>query len=225
MLWTAFVIGLFGSLHCAGMCGPIAVSIPGGSAGMVRGSLLYNGGRTITYTFLGLMIGLLGKAAFLAGVQAWLSVATGVFLLVVVIFSINIQQQLLNLGWMQRAYERLKAQLSVTLRQSGWRSHLGVGLLNGLLPCGLVYMAIAGAITAGGIIDSILYMACFGLGTIPLMLTLMLAGQRIGHRFRTSLRRFYPILLLIMASILILRGLRIDLPADITLWTDLPMCH
>ena len=225
MLWTAFVIGLIGSLHCAGMCGPIAVSIPGGRAGMVRGALLYNLGRTFSYALLGLLIGLLGKAVFLAGLQSWLSVALGVFLIVVVLFSINVEQQLLHWVWVQKAYDTLKHSLAAFMRKSGWRAHFAIGLLNGFIPCGLVYMAIAGALTADGVLDSIFYMALFGLGTIPLMLALMLAGQRIGFRFRSQLRKLYPILLMLMAAIMIFRGLRIDLPADITLWTDMPMCH
>lgn len=225
MLWTAFAIGLFGSLHCAGMCGPIAISIPGGRAGMVVGSLLYNLGRTVTYAGLGLLIGLLGKAVFLAGLQSWLSVGIGVFLLIVVIFSINVEQRLLKWPWMDRLYGGLKQGLGNMLRRSGWQAHFGIGLLNGLLPCGLVYMAVAGAITSGTILDSVLYMVLFGLGTIPLMLGLMLAGQRIGLTFRNRLRKLYPVLLTLMALILIFRGLSIDLPADITLWTDMPMCH
>ncbi len=147
------------------------------------------------------------------------------YLTFIVAFSVNVEQRLLTLPWMDRLYAALRQHLSAMLGKSGWQTHFGIGLLNGLLPCGLVYMAIAGAITSGEVGESIAYMALFGLGTIPLMLTLMLAGQRIGVRFRSRLRKLYPVLLTIMAILFIFRGLRIDLPADITLWTDLPMCH
>ncbi len=143
----------------------------------------------------------------------------------IVAFSVNVEQRLLTLPWMDRLYAALRQHLSAMFGKSGWQTHFGIGLLNGLLPCGLVYMAIAGAITSGEVGESIAYMALFGLGTIPLMLTLMLAGQLIGVRSRSRLRKLYPVMLTVMAILFIFRGLRIDLPADITLWADLPMCH
>lgn len=219
MLWSAFIIGLFGSLHCVGMCGPIALSLPGQR---LSGPLLYNVGRVITYAILGVFIGLLGKVVFIAGLQSWLSIAVGVFLLLVVIFSINVEQKLLKLPWLSEAYVRLQTRLGRFIRQ---RNLLIVGLLNGLLPCGLVYMAVATAITMGSVGMSVLYMVFFGLGTIPLMLAVSLAGNQMQSRFRSGVRRMFPVLLTLMGLLLIYRGLAIDLPVDIRLWTDLPLCH
>lgn len=230
-LWTAFTIGLFGSLHCVGMCGPIACALPvraGGRWAVAGNALLYNLGRTLTYSLLGGVIGLAGRGLYLAGFQQIMSVALGVMLLLIALFSINVEANLLRLPHLQRLVFQLKCQLARLLKNRSVNAAFFIGLLNGLLPCGLVYMAVVGALTTGGVGSGMAYMALFGLGTLPLMLATGLAGNFAGLRFRKALRRAYPAFLIFFAILFLFRGLNFNLPGDFFFWAkmdDVPMCH
>ncbi|MCB9273178.1 MAG: sulfite exporter TauE/SafE family protein [Lewinellaceae bacterium] len=230
-LWTAFMMGLIGSLHCVGMCGPIALALPyqGNRRYQAAGNvLLYNLGRVVTYGLLGLIIGLFGRGFFLAGFQAYVSAGLGVVMLLAAIFSINVESQILRLPWMNRLNEWVKIQLGRLLRQRGPGKLFLIGMLNGLLPCGLVYMAIVGALTASNMVHGGLYMAAFGLGTIPLMLSTAMAGQFINLQWRARLRKLLPAFLVAFALLFILRGLNFDVPIELRFWQDMqniPMCH
>ncbi len=230
-LWTAFTIGLFGSLHCVGMCGPIACALPNqgnGRSALIGNALLYNLGRTLTYSFFGAIIGVAGRGLHLAGFQQYMSIGLGVMLLVIALFSINVETNLLRLPGLNQLVFRLKSNLGRLLKGSGVNTSFFIGLLNGLLPCGLVYMAVVGALSTGGIGSGMAYMALFGLGTLPLMLATGLAGNFAGNRFRTALRKAYPFFLVFFAVLFIFRGLNFHVPGDFFFWAkmgDVPMCH
>lgn len=231
ILWTAFSIGIVGSLHCIGMCGPIALALPyqeGSRLHALGRVLLYNTGRVITYTALGTVIGIAGRGLFLAGVQSWMSVALGVLFLIAALFSINLESRIVRLPgihqlntWVQRSLGRL-------LRRQDSAALLGIGALNGLLPCGLVYMAVAGAVTSGSATQGAAFMALFGLGTVPMMAAVAMAGQFISLRWRNRVRKLLPVFLITFAAFFIARGLNFTVPADIRFWEtiqDQPMCH
>lgn len=231
MLYTAFTIGLFGSLHCVGMCGPIALALPHGGQGRWLSAwkiLLYNLGRTTTYVLLGLLVGLLGEGLFLAGAQRWLSVGAGVMLLVVAVFSIPVESRLVGWPLVGRGYLWLKNALAKMLGRRSQFAFFQTGLLNGILPCGLVYMAIVGAVTMGSAVGGASYMLVFGLGTVPLMLATALAGRLVSLKMRNGLKRLHPAFLVALAALFILRGLRFDVPRDFSFWEAMqtvPMCH
>jgi len=230
-LWTAFIMGLVGSLHCVGMCGPIALSLPyQGSHRLVAAGnvLLYNAGRIVTYALLGVVIGFFGRGFFLAGFQSYVSIGLGVLLLLIAFFSINVESQLLRIRSFQSLNTWVQRQLGRLLRRGGPEKLFFIGLLNGLLPCGLVYMGIVGAVTAGTILDSALYMAGFGLGTLPLMMATALAGQFIKLEWRVRMRKLIPVFLVAFALLFIFRGLNFDVPIELRFWEDMqnvPMCH
>lgn len=230
-LWTAFSIGLLGSLHCVGMCGPIALALPysGRSHWALLGRiLLYQFGRIITYAILGLLIGIIGKGVFLAGFQTQLSLALGILLLGAALFSINIESKLLRIPVINHLNSWTKKKIGYYLGKSSPGTFAVIGLLNGLLPCGLVYMAIVGAVGAGTIWHSSAYMILFGLGTLPLMLLTSLAGQFIKLKWRSLIRKLVPAFLLVFAVLFIIRGLNFDLPLDFFFWEegqDIPFCH
>lgn len=230
-LWTAFTIGLFGSLHCIGMCGPIALSLPYGGAGRLAAAgngLLYNLGRTFTYVLIGSLFGLLGKGIFLAGYQSALSISMGVLMLILAFFSTDLESRIARLSFLQKPLFRLKSALGNLIRAKSHTSFLGIGMLNGLLPCGLVYMAVVGAVSTGSVWKGAAYMGLFGLGTIPLMLFTSLAGNWIGVQVRRRIRAVLPFMLALIAVLLIFRGLNFDLPRGLELWedaADVPMCH
>lgn len=231
MLWTAFTIGLFGSLHCVGMCGPIALAMPYGTQNRwqtIGKILLYNLGRTATYVLLGIIIGLLGEGIFLAGMQRWLSVFMGVGILVIAMFSINVESRLLKASGIGRFYFFVKSQLGKHLKNDSRLAFFQTGFLNGFLPCGLVYMAIIGAVTIGSIEGSALYMFLFGLGTIPLMLATVLLGHLVNFKVRNKIKKLYPVFLVGLAALLIFRGVQFDVPPDFSFWeamSTIPMCH
>src|SRR3974390_3444908 len=165
-LIAAITLGLIGSLHCAGMCGPLAVALPAsGNSRMafLSGRLAYNIGRIFTYCWLGVVFGLVGHTLTLAGVQRWVSIALGLVLLVGLISS----RKLALWRPVTALVERLKSRMANLLRRRSFISRLSLGILNGLLPCGLVYVACAGAVATGGLLSGVQYMAGFGLGTVP----------------------------------------------------------
>jgi len=211
MLWTAFLLGLAGSLHCAGMCGPLALALPatGGSAvGYTAGRLAYNGGRLVTYSVLGLLFGLVGRSLTLVGVQRWLSLAAGLLLLIGLLASRRAVwggPMIQTVGW-------LKSALAALLRRRSSAALGLLGMLNGLLPCGLVYAACVGAAATGGVLAGLQYMALFGLGTVPLMLGISLSGRAVPVAWRFKLQRLVPVSLAVVATLLILRGLALGIP-------------
>jgi hypothetical protein len=210
-LWTAFLLGLLGSLHCAGMCGPLALALPsttGSPTSFFVGRLAYNAGRVVTYCLLGLVFGLIGKSLLLAGVQRWLSVGLGLLLLLGLIAS----RRLSAVIPVARLVARLKAGMSHLLRQRSLASLGALGLLNGLLPCGLVYVACAGATATGGLMAGASYMAIFGLGTVPMMLAISLSGRLVPPTLRLKLLKAVPVAVSLLAVLLILRGLSLGIP-------------
>jgi len=199
-LWTAFLIGLIGSFHCAGMCGPIALSIPlkhGSWLNRINGGLLYNSGRIITYVVLGAIFGLLGKGLHLAGFQLWTSVVIGglmfAYVLFPLIFGSHISIDKLFGSYSGRLYTRFQK-----LFQAGSTGSLfSIGLLNGILPCGMVYVGIAGAVD---------------LGTVPVMLSVSMAGNFISLKLRNMIGRVTPYIIILLGVLFILRGLSLGIP-------------
>ena len=210
-LWTAFILGLVGSLHCAGMCGPLALALPAAgntTPGYVLGRLAYNLGRLVTYSLLGIVFGLAGWTFLLAGLQRWVSIGLGVALLIGLFAS----RKLALWRPITLFVEQLKSRMSGLLRRRSLASLAALGLLNGLLPCGLVYVACAGATATGGILAGASYMAAFGAGTVPMMLTISLFGKLVPISLRLQLRKAIPVCVFLLATLLILRGMSLDIP-------------
>jgi len=210
-LWTAFTLGLVGSLHCAGMCGPLALALPPAGAKAstyVFGRIAYNLGRLVTYCALGLVFGLLGKSLSLVGVQRWVSIALGVALLMGLFAS----RKLALWRPVTALVEQLKSRMGSLLRRRSLDALLVLGLLNGLLPCGLVYVACAAATTTGDLFNGALYLLAFGVGTVPMMLAISLSGKLVPFSIRWKLLRAVPLAIFLLGSLLILRGLSLGIP-------------
>lgn len=229
-IYAGFILGLLGSLHCVGMCGPLAMALPltaSEKRTVIFQSLLYNLGRIMTYSLMGLAMGLLGWGIALAGYQKIFSIALGIGLIISAIFSFSLESRLLRNSWLQKRFAAIKSKLTQLLSIRGNFSAIRIGLLNGLLPCGLVYVALAGAIATGKVFTGALYMAAFGLGTLPLMLGVM----TFGHLFKRSffkIRKWIPVGLAIFGALLIYRGIMLDIPMNLQFWeaNNFPvMCH
>ena len=214
-LWLALATGLGGSLHCIGMCGPIALALPVSKrsiAGRVVGRLSYNLGRAITYGVLGALTGLLGKAISFAGWQQRLSIFAGVLMLLVVLwpskYSLIPWSKIVRLK-LPDFFSRWWGALFARERTD---SLFLIGLLNGFLPCGLVYIALAGAATTADPLSGALYMIVFGLGTLPVMFLLTIAGSALAQRFKKRINRVVPFGIALIAVLFILRGMSLGIP-------------
>lgn len=209
-VFAGLVFGFLGSVHCVGMCGPLALSLPGKDQPRWQfwaERTLYNLGRAVTYTLLGVLVGLAGRVVSLAGLQQGLSVAIGVLMILVAAVP-WVSRQVRTVEQAPSAFlGRVMAPIGSLYRTGGPSALLIVGLLNGLLPCGFVYAALGTAVTTGSVAQSAVFMAGFGLGTGPAMLGVSLLGRAAGTRLRTRLQALVPIGLALVGLLLILRGL------------------
>jgi sulfite exporter TauE/SafE len=215
ILWTAFIVGLFGSLHCIGMCGPIALVLPGFQSHMpkvISSRVLYNLGRTITYGFMGAVIGLAGEGISLAGAQRWVSIGSGVLLIVIVLIPMSVSSRISILKPAYHFNDYLKKKFGKLLKSNSVISVFYIGLLNGFLPCGLVYVALAGALATGSLVQGTLYMVFFGLGTAPLLFAFSVFGQFIGAGVRRKFNKIIPVFIILLGVIFILRGMNLGIP-------------
>jgi sulfite exporter TauE/SafE len=209
--WTAFALGVFASLHCAAMCGPLALALPMAgrtSVGFVLSRVLYNLGRIATYCLLGIVFGAVGHTLFLAGIQRWVSIALGVVLLVGLFGS----KKVALAGSATAFVQRLKSSMSALLKERSWMALMLLGLLNGLLPCGLVYVACAGATVSHDMVSGAQYMAAFGLGTLPMLLVIGISGRLVPVSLRLHLRKAVPVSVFLLAALLVLRGMSLGIP-------------
>lgn len=213
---TAISLGFLGSFHCIGMCGPIALALPVHRYSLLKksvGIFLYNLGRIVTYSFLGLVFGLLGQSFFIGGLQQILSISIGVLLLLSVILN---KTKPFNshkvLGTIYSFINSVKFQLGNLFNKKGLHVLFLIGLLNGLLPCGLVYIGIAGAMATGHYLKGMEFMFYFGIGTIPIMYAVAFVGQFITLKYRTVIRQTMPYVVSLMAILLIIRGLNLGIP-------------
>lgn len=212
MLIPAFILGLLSSLHCIGMCGPLALSLPKNNQNRFTGPLTYNLGRITTYSILGIFFGTIGKSLAWFGWQQTISITLGV----IILLSITLPVFTNRIHFFKNAADKYMLQIrkgmSRFLFQSKPYSLFAFGSLNGLLPCGMVYMAIAGAIATGNSLNGTLFMALFGLGTLPAMWLLAFSGNLIKSEIRMAARKLYTPMMMIMAILLIIRGLNLDIP-------------
>lgn len=215
MLATAFLFGLMGSLHCVGMCGPIAFMLPldRKKPGLRYVQLgMYHLGRALSYGLIGLVFGLVGKGLYLFGFQQKLSVVLGA----VMVLTVLIPSRYVK-GWsftrpLYRWIGRLQSALGQQLKQRTPDTFLTIGFLNGFLPCGLVYMALIGAMALASAPEGAVYMMVFGLGTLPLMSTAALFAKFVKGKWAFRVRKAIPVFVVLIGILFILRGLGLGIP-------------
>ena len=215
MIYSALVLGLLGSLHCMGMCGPIAFMLPvnrsnsWAKAGQIG---LYHLGRIFAYSIIGLVFGLIGKSLYIFGIQQQLSIAIGVLMIVLVLIPSRHTSKFKVAQPIYKLISKVKSNLGVALKKRTPDTFLTIGFLNGFLPCGLVYMAVFGAIAMGSLAESSLYMVLFGIGTIPLMTTAVYIGKFLNYNIKAKIQKAIPIFVVIIGALFILRGLGLGIP-------------
>jgi len=230
MLWTAFLLGVLGSLHCVSMCGPIVLALPKYQHQpllLLINRLLYNTGRIVTYSLMGLIVGFVGEGFGWTGLQQSISIVAGSLIIVFSIFSFPAisryfrNKTLIINQWVKQA-------LGKYLKEKRTFGAFMVGFANGFLPCGLVYLAIGGALAMGGAFDGLLYMTIFGAGTSIAMLSLGILGNYVGRRFNASFNRFIPYFAFCFGVLLVLRGMDLGIPyvsPQINDSADAVICH
>lgn len=230
-LLPGIIIGLMGSLHCAVMCGPIALALPIGRSGKYTSHLLHQGGRVMTYAILGAIVGTLGAGISFAGWQQPLSIAVGVMLIAGLLSK---WPTLLNWKPYRRFYGTLQKNFTTKLKGAKAHRFLLTGMINGLLPCGLVYAALISSLGTGSTTDGVMMMIGFGLGTGPLLLVIGWSGSFIVDKLRGHVRFAIPVVVGVMATFFILRGMGLSIPyispGDDALQTEMvsenpPSCH
>ena len=212
---AALTLGLIGSFHCVGMCGPIALAIPLNNQSWftkTMGASLYNIGRAITYAIMGAIFGLVSKGFAIAGFQKWISILMGAIMVLSVLFPSLYKNRF---DFDKKAFSfigKLKLKLGNLLRKKTYGSLFLIGLLNGLLPCGLVYMAIAGALATGSSVSGALFMFIFGIGTLPMLFAISILGNSISLKLRKKMTKLIPVAVMFIGVLFILRGLGLGIP-------------
>ncbi|HVW14417.1 MAG TPA: sulfite exporter TauE/SafE family protein [Mucilaginibacter sp.] len=209
---VAFYIGLFGSIHCIGMCGPLAFAIPsmpGNRLRLLFDKFIYQLGRIVSYSFLGLIAGIIGRQLWLAGLQQGVSIASGVLVLMAAfsrLFKISFKKN--NAG--DKFYNAVNR--AVVYGVNNRWGHIFIGMLNGLLPCGFVYLALIGAINTPSAGQAMFYMFWFGAGTLPLMFLAAVSSGFVSLNVRRKLNTIVPYFMLLLGCWFILRGSNLNIP-------------
>ena len=230
-LLSMFLLGLAGSLHCAVMCGPLCMALPLSREDknkMLIQSFIYHSGRILGYASLGMVIGLAGQALVFMRIQNVIIISTGILFLIIGAYQVS--KKNLNFSYFTQLQQPklIKKTFSTLINRSDKASIVAMGFLNGLLPCGLVYSALALSIQNFTIKSTIINMVFFGFGTLPMMISLT-AG--IGATFfskKINFKSVSPYIFLLMGILMIYRGLNMNLPTEVSLWESLNypiMCH
>lgn len=230
ILLSALILGLMGSFHCLGMCGPIAFILPvdrNNKAKMSFQTLLYHLGRMTAYGSIGLVFGFFGKGVSLVGFQQYASLIMGILMVVLAFVPASKVLRLKPLsGWNKFVYF-VKNSLSDYLKKRSTFGFYIIGFFNGLLPCGLVYIALVGAMATGSPVWGALYMVLFGLGTAPMMTLAIYLGNFVSVTLRNKINKLIPYAVVIVGVLFILRGLNLGIkylsPSDKMLNTNSKM--
>lgn len=233
MLLTAFFFGLISSFHCIGMCGPIAMMLPvdrENQAKKVSQIVIYHIGRLTAYASIGLVFGLLGRGLYLAGFQQKLSIFVGVAMILVILIP---ERFLAHYNFSKpvfRFISKIKTSLGKQFKNKTYKSLFSIGVLNGFLPCGMVYVALFGAIAMQSESFGVLYMILFGLGTVPMMSSVIYLNSFLTIPIRNKIQKVIPYVGVVIAVLFILRGLGLGIPyvspSDMSLFVQaMPNCH
>jgi uncharacterized protein len=213
---SGFILGTVGSLHCIGMCGPLSLAIPVqhlSTFKKITSLLLYQFGRIITYTIIGLATGIGGNVIYLAGYQQLFSAVAGAMLVVFALFYFLGKTKTFKLLILRKFYTTVQ-QLIIKILASvkKWYSYVLLGMANGLLPCGMVYIALAATLSFTTIGHSAIFMAGFGAGTLPAMMLVAIVGHQLKPKFRLYFKQLVPFVIFFFGIILVLRGMNLNIP-------------
>ncbi|WP_369047585.1 sulfite exporter TauE/SafE family protein [Tenacibaculum sp. UWU-22] len=223
MFLSAVILGVLGSFHCIGMCGPIAFMLPVDRTNKIKQSLQiasYHIGRLATYSLIGLLFGFLGKGFYFFGFQQQLSIIVGVVMILIVLLPKLFQKYNVSKP-ISKFILKIKSVLGAELKKKKKNTFFAIGFLNGFLPCGLVYMAVFGALATSNPLWGSFYMFLFGLGTIPLMTTVVYLGNFTNANLKKRIQKITPYVVALIGVLFVLRGLGLGIPYV----SPLPVSH
>ena len=233
MLFTAFIFGLISSFHCIGMCGPIAMMLPvdrNNQAKKVTQIITYHLGRLFAYSTIGFIFGMLGKGFLLAGMQQKMSIFIGIAMILIILIP---EKVVANYNFSKPIFKvisKIKTTLGSQFKNKSYKSLFTIGLLNGFLPCGMVYVALFGAIAMQSPTFGVLYMVLFGLGTVPMMSSIVYLNSFLTISIRNKIQKAIPYVAVFLGIVFILRGLGLGIPyispSNMSLFVQQqPNCH
>ena len=233
MLFTAFIFGLISSFHCIGMCGPIAMMLPvdrNNQAKKVTQIITYHLGRLFAYSTIGFIFGMLGKGFLLAGMQQKMSIFIGIAMILIILIP---EKVVANYNFSKPIFKvisKIKTTLGSQFKNKSYKSLFTIGLLNGFLPCGMVYVALFGAIAMQSPTFGVLYMVLFGLGTVPMMSSIVYLNSFLTISIRNKIQKVIPYVAVFIGIVFILRGLGLGIPyispSNMSLFVQQqPNCH
>lgn len=233
MLFTALIFGLISSLHCIGMCGPIAMMLPVSRTNPTQKAfqiVLYHAGRLTSYAGLGLLFGLLGKGLYLAGFQQRISIVVGLLMIAMALIPEKVFARYNFSKPVYKLISRVKTNLGQQFKRKTPDALFTIGLFNGLLPCGLVYAALFGAVAMQNVGLSTVYMLLYGLGTVPLMSAVVYVTNFLSYPFRNQLQKIVPLITVVIGVLFVLRGMGLDIayvsPSNLNLFVQATAnCH
>ena len=197
------------------MCGPIAMMLPvdrSNEAKKITQIITYHIGKLTAYGTLGLIFGLLGRSFYLAGMQQQLSIIVGILMILVAVIPERVFAKYNFSKPVYRVITKVKSSLGQQFKNKSYKSLFTIGLLNGFLPCGMVYVAIFGAIAMQSVSLGVLYMLLFGIGTIPMLTAVIYISNVLSFSFRGTLQKIIPVVAVVIGMLFIIRGLGLDIP-------------
>lgn len=221
IIGSSFIMGLAGSLHCVGMCGPLALSLPvshNNNFLRITGGVIYNSGRILSYTTMGLILGSLGNLIIVTEWQSKLSLALGIVILLYLFIPKKYFLRRSPFGHFtstsgfNKPFLFLRQQLGKLFQSKKSSSLFYIGILNGFLPCGLVYLALSSSAITANSFHGGMFMFFFGAGTFPAMFATVVLGNYLHQTVRQKISKAVPVLLFLMAVLLILRGMELGIP-------------
>ena len=212
-LFSMFMLGILGTGHCIGMCGPLVVAFPGRS-GSFGSHLFYHLGRMLTYVMIGAVMGGIGAGlakiatatgadypAWISGIQMGVSLVASLFLL---IFGLTRLGIIGEPGWMALAtpdkipgFGKL---IKTALLKTRHIEMLLLGMMMGLLPCGLSFAAFTRALPSGSVFSGAVLVFAFALGTVPGLLLLGTGASGFARRYRMHSDILAGLLMIYMAA-------------------------
>lgn len=214
MFYSALIFGLISSLHCVAMCGPIALMLPldkNNPSKRVIQMMTYHLGRMTAYVSLGVLFGLLGRGFFMAGFQQKLAIVAGMIMITIALVP---ERKFAQFNFSKPVYKllsKIKSTLGKQFNRKSFKALFIIGLLNGFLPCGMVYAALFGALAMPNFISSLSYMMLYGLGTIPLLVLVTQLTQFRKFTFQ-KYQKIIPIALLLIGLLFVVRGAGLSIP-------------
>ena len=212
---SALLLGLMGEIHCVGMCGPIALILPVDRKSKLKTAIqltLYHLARILAYGTMGLVLGFFGRGLQLAGLQQKISLVFGLIMIVTALFpAVNRTFSARTPAFWARAVGRLKAAMQSYLLRRSYSAFFVMGFLNGYLPCGLVYLAMVGALATGSAWQGAVYMMIFGLGTTPALVLITWLQRMFSAGLRNRLNRLIPYAVALVGLLFVLRGLNLNI--------------